>query len=1132
MPGRRLRHRQSGRRMQQNHTSRFALIAAVLIFALYMIFPQPGKLFDSNMRFWEKTNLKPGIDMVGGTSLTYEVKPSGDGPVSSDLSTQVMAALKKRVDPDGVRNLVWRPQGPTRLEIQMPLSDYSGTGKVIREEYANAQRQVEATNVRASEVINAVETLKGDERQTKLDALAMGYDKRAELFGGLRAAYDRSQTAKAAGDLEAVAEASVAYEDLQKKIETDTLSVSKLESYLGLSSQLRQEKLADLRTQYSGFAKRLSAVENFVKSYDTYAQVRGKLDDSADLKRLLKGAGELTFHILVGSQDIDNATVASMRQQLQEKGPGVPGERVKWFPFDREVDGVNSGAVTAKYNEKTYALAWITPENSMTNREGNDPWHMENAYRSQGGMGDTVVGFRFDLAGARLFSQLTRAENRGKLLGAMLDGKIISAATLQATIGREGSISRGGGYEPKDIDYLINTFNAGSLTATLGDEPISERTVGPQLGLQNLKNGLFACGLGLVIVAIFLVAYYYLAGVVAFIAVAMNVLIILGVMAMFNATFTLPGVAGIVLSIGAAVDANVLIFERLREEQQRGLSIRLALQHAYDRAFSAIIDSNATTVITSLLLVWLGSEEVKGFGVTLLIGLVASLFTSLFVTRTIFNLMVEKMNIHQFGSLPLSVPAWDKLLHPKIDWMGKAWIFIVSGVTFILIGCGVFIYEFRQGRLLDIEFASGTAVQFEMKKATPVERIRDTLNSNPATPAVSVVSIGADERWPGETEPAYKAFEVVTPNNDAKEVRDAVLTAFAGELNVTQESKFDGYDRTADAAIDGGVVLPIKDTSLTIDGFKPKNAGAYRGGAAIVLRHLNPKLTPAEIARRIESQRMTPTTNTAPVYSDFVVESPNGDEATDAAVVLFANTNFAFDKGESKWRDNLAGPNWQIVRDAITRPATLQKVSNFNPSVAADAQRDALMAMLLSMLVIMAYIWLRFGNLKYGAATVLAMVHDTLLVIGAVGLTHVIAGTWFGRAILLEEGFRINLTLVAAILTVMSYSMIDTIVVFDRIRENRGKYGHLNRRVINDSINQTMSRTLLTAGTTVVTLMGMYIAGGNAIHGFTFVLLIGILVGTYSSIVIAAPVLLIGADQEAVNAGPQSASGQLSKVSG
>jgi SecD/SecF fusion protein len=203
-----------------------------------------------------------------------------------------------------------------------------------------------------------------------------------------------------------------------------------------------------------------------------------------------------------------------------------------------------------------------------------------------------------------------------------------------------------------------------------------------------------------------------------------------------------------------------------------------------------------------------------------------------------------------------------------------------------------------------------------------------------------------------------------------------------------------------------------------------------------------------------------------------------------------------------------------MVTEAITRQAELQKVNTFDPSIAADTARDAIMALTISLVIILVYIWLRFGNFQFGSATVLAMLHDTFLAIAAIGLAHLVYGNapWLAKILLLEP-FRLNLTLVAAILTIMSYSMIDTIVVFDRIRENRGKFGHLDVKVNNDSINQTLSRTLLTAGTTIVTVSVMYIAGGPGIHGFTFVLLFGILVGTYSSIAIAAPLLLLGRRQ-------------------
>jgi SecD/SecF fusion protein len=313
----------------------------------------------------------------------------------------------------------------------------------------------------------------------------------------------------------------------------------------------------------------------------------------------------------------------------------------------------------------------------------------------------------------------------------------------------------------------------------------------------------------------------------------------------------------------------------------------------------------------------------------------------------------------------------------------------------------------------------------------------------------------------------------------------------------------------------------IEDIKSSAGGFLPGNWQAYRGGAAVVLKDITPPLKPGEIRDRIERQRLQPAagaTQTQQSYRDFAIESPNGPEQpTNVAVVLVSDPLLPYDRDPGKWRDDLAIPVWKLIGDSINKPATLQKVSNFDPQVAGDTARDAIMALILSVAVIMAYIWVRFGDLKYGTATMIAMLHDTLLVLAAIGLSHLLYHYAHPLASgLLLEPFRLNITVVAAVLTVMSYSMIDTIVVFDRVRENRGKFGDLNRKTVNDSINQTMSRTLLTAGTNIVTLFFMYVFGGPGIHGFTFVLLFGILIGTYSSVAIAAPLLLVGKKRKSV----------------
>jgi len=1106
--------------MNYNHSGRLWLIAFVLYTALSCIFPDaPGSLFwvfePSKTSF--KADLKPGIDMVGGTSLTYEIKqPEGGYHGEGTLAEAVATALKKRVDPDGVRNLVWRPQGNTQLEIQLPRGQVNEDATRIRDAYLEAQSALDATNVRSPEVVRTVESLKGEDRDNRLTELAAGNAARLDLFKQLAIAFDELQKARGSGNVDAEAQAELAYDALKPRVDATNTGVAELEAILAQPVALRQKQLDALKA--GATPERVTAINVFTTRFDEFAKVRDKIDDAAALKRLLRGSGMLEFHILVEPTD---PGYAAMVQRLQSDGPRLKaGDRMRWYETERVTDFLGS---SVEHGGKHYVLAWTTPDKSMTNPPGQQVWALTSAVRSQDDRGGSAVGFSLDPQGGVLFGTLT-GSNRGQQLAIVLDNKIVSSANIESQIQGSGIISRRGGYPPDELRYLLSTLNAGSLPATLAEEPISERTVGPQLGADNLRRGLLACVLGLAVVAAFLTAYYYLAGVVAAFAVVMNVVLILATMAAIDATFTLPGIAGIVLTIGAAVDANVLIFERLREEQLRGVGIKRAISNAYDRAASAIIDSNATTLITAVILVLLGTEEVKGFGVTLLIGLVWSLFTSLYVTRTVLELLADRFDVRKYGSIPMTIPTWDRLLKPNIDWMGKAWVFMLFSALFITLGIAGVISKLNQGQLLDVEFTKGTAVQFELKQPMNIERVRERIEKTPL-PSPSVVAVGTDEQ----------SFEVITPEENTTKVRESILSAMQNGddslLDIETPSFFDGVKDPIDLAMRNNVVLPIGSDPIRVDGFEPANVENYRGGVAIVLKNLSPRRTPGELSERIRRHLLQPRVGESTVtYTEFTVVSPAGPNTpTDLAVVLVAPGNFPYSDGASTWTAQLAAPIWSAVVDSVNSESQLQSVRSIDPSVASNVQEMAIWALVLSVAVIMVYVWLRFGNLKYGTATVLAMAHDTLLAVGSVGLAHYI-WQWMPSVanVLLIEPFRVNLTMVAGILTVMSYSMIDTIVVFDRIRENRGN-APLNRRVVNDSINQTLSRTLLTVATTVATLLGMYVFGGPGIHGFTFVLLIGILVGTYSSIAIAAPFLLIGAKRDATDTG-KSAIGQLQRV--
>jgi SecD/SecF fusion protein len=965
--------------MFEKHATRVFLVLGALLLALLAIFsPVLQKVAHPSQKIDRWTSMNPGIDIVGGTSLLYEIKKPPGGPRGqNDLATQVMVALKRRVDPLGTRNLIWRPEGNDRLEIQMPFSAGSKENASNRLKAANqllaARSELDATNIRTSDVIDAVEGKNGRTR-ADLTALADGDPTRLALFGQLTAAYDAMQAAHKAQDAFKEATLKGQYVKLTaaaasgvNPIEATDLQYSAIDD--ALSSPESADQIQALKDKFPGFTARLKAIDDYVSAAGAKAKLKDAIGDTEDLKRMLRGSGVLEFHILVDSTDLssdDRDEIEKMKQRLQQVGPRIEAnDRMRWYPVDkpdliRTPNPIYDGKPYVMYDGKPYNLLWVTPEKSLDHRIGQTPWALTGASQTPDAQtNQAVVSFRFDVAGGAAFGQMT-GNNINRPMAVVLDDKIVNVATIRSRIDGSGQIDGGPeGFSASDLEYLINTLTAGSLPAQLAEEPISEHTVGPQLGEDNLKHGLIACGLGLVVVAVFLTSYYYLAGMVATFAVFMNVLLILGTMAAFNVTFTLPTIAGIVLTIGTAVDANVLIFERLREEQHRGLALRMALRNAYDKAFSAIVDSNMTTVITSLALIMFGTEEVKGFGITLIIGIIASLITALFVTRTIFDVLIDVFHIKTLSSLPLKYPKWDRLLRPSIDWMGLIWGFVIFSVIAITIGMTMFVKQAKEGHMLDIEFASGTSVDFELKQPmerAEVQKLFDAGDST-AIPAPSVVAVQSTDGRQNTT------YEVITPNADSVKVKDEVLKVLGDRLKAALPSKFDGSGQPVAAAIAGGAIKPLTqdvlgDASSWPEGFIPPAVRNYAGGAALVLNHLDPPLSADAIRQRLVEQQLQSDTSALAAQRDFIVQSPKPtDVPTSLAVVLIKDDVLPYEKDKDQWQTQLVAPVWKLASDAIDRPAQLQKVENFNAAVAGDTQKDAFMALGLSVLVIMAYIW-------------------------------------------------------------------------------------------------------------------------------------------------------------------------------
>ena len=361
-------------------------------------------------------------------------------------------------------------------------------------------------------------------------------------------------------------------------------------------------------------------------------------------------------------------------------------------------------------------------------------------------------------------------------------------------------------------------------------------------------------------------------------------------------------------------------------------------------------------------------------------------------------------------------------------------------------------------------------------------------------------------------------FTIATLVSDAEAVSEAVKTAFGEVLDTTSSIDFSGAGvGVAQAA---GLVEPITDSDLgevLDDPTVQVNAGEYLGGVALVLENLEPAASPEQLRERIQRMRRQP--DFAELgYREFDVigldragVTDEGEPAFSRLVVLSSDglTDYAANPAGFDAADGLAATEWKLVQDALATDSSLASVTKFDAQVSGTMQQQALAAMVLSVLVVIAYIALRFGSFRYGIAAIIALVHDVAAAVGVLAICGWLYGQSWAQAFLLDD-FKINLAIVAAILTLIGYSLNDTIIVFDRIRENKGRLPEPTPQIVNDSINQTISRTVLTSGTTLLAVGTLYLLGGPGVHGFAFAMLIGVFVGTYSSFAIAAPLLLVG----------------------
>lgn len=678
--------------------------------------------------------------------------------------------------------------------------------------------------------------------------------------------------------------------------------------------------------------------------------------DGPLFSRLVFTQGGSTYPHIGFAKASDTAQISSYLKRPEMKGFVPANVAFMWTAqAERNTNPVTGEEVTA------YSLIAIEKElDGKPKISGED---IQEAYQDYNQKGKPAVTLLMKSQAANTWATWTE-EKVGYIIAIVLDNQVYSYPSINEKI-PNGSTIISGNFTIEEAQDLANILKAGSLPAPA--KIVDEAVVGASLGEENIQAGLMSFVIAIILVLIYMVFYYNKAGAVAAIALVANIFFIMGTLASMGAALTLPGIAGLVLTIGMSVDANVLIYERIREEMRMGKGVKLAIADGYKHAYSAIIDANITSLLTAIVLAYFGSGPIQGFATTLIVGIFTSLFSAIFVTRLLFSHMLDKkMSINFSSKMTENI-----FVNSNRNFLKKRKIFyVISGIV-IVAGLGSL---FTQGLDGGVEFTGGRTYRVEFSEAPDKSAIANAIEKN---------SVNADGT---EVAPQLKTvnndltLEITTKylytdkTKEATDKVDAALTAAFGELGFVDESKTEGE------------------------------------------KNFN------------------------------IVEQRSVDA--------------------------------QISKELFT---------------------ESIWAIIFSLIAIFLYIALRFQRWQWGLGALIAMFHDVLVVLGLFSLLYKFV----------PFSMEIDQAFIAAILTVVGYSINDTVVVFDRIRE----YIHFHKRedqemVVNKALNSTLSRTINTSMTTFVVLLIIFLFGGESIKGFSFALMVGVVVGTYSSIFIATPSVL------------------------
>ncbi len=707
-----------------------------------------------------------------------------------------------------------------------------------------------------------------------------------------------------------------------------------------------------------------------------------------------------------------------------------------------------------------------------------------------------AVGFMFTNKGARRFGALTRehlpeADDFHYQLAIVLDGVVRSAPSINSEIRDSGIIEGGGqGFKVKEVNHLIQILQGGSLPASVNPTPLQEENIGPTLGEDTIAKGIMAIEVSMFVVPIFMLLYYRFAGVVAVIALVLNMILLLGSMAAMQVTFSLPGLAGLALTIGMAVDANVLVFERMREEKERGASLAQQIRNGFNRAWVTIFDSHVTLLLSAIVLWSVGTEEVKGFALTMIIGMLWNLFTAVFVSRVIFEYCYAKGWIKELRMFKM-------LNNPNFDFITLRHYFMAGSGLLIVLGLVAFFA--RGASIYNIDFTGGSLVTIRLNETDPkIAPLSDSQRASFVRQQASVLPDVTVESLKLGQDKSLTRFNIRSTEDDLATVKDKILKAF--DTTLKRVIMTASEPKPIPAKPDVPVAAAKKEATT------PAAATDFPGGSEVELAFnagtFGGNQSPTDLIEA-EYTRILEKAGIAIPKSHFKVIVPRRAEGS--APTTEMTMTLRTDLEPAVVKQTLATLSASL---ADNRDLLFERITKVGSTVADETRKLALMATVASWLIIIGYLWFRFKSLTYGLAAVLAVVHDVLITLGAVAVSYWLALIPGVREFLLVDQFKIDLPMIAAFLTLIGFSVNDTIVIFDRIREIRGKTPYITEQMVNDALNQTLSRTILTSLTAWLVVVILFILGGEGLHGFAFALTVGFLSGTYSTIYIATPILI------------------------